>query len=169
MLKTLLECLASDDKEVEIQVLLTLIEMLKCPDLVESFSKYAELLVLKVLHCHKAEDPSKPMNTTDTSSSPTSVGMRCAYQAQGLKTAEKCAAMIATVLPASQIIPLASTTITTEPYPRNIGAIKMLQEAAEHWGREAVEPHLAQIMPELIRVRIRSTAMYLSASAVFLN
>lgn len=153
LLKTLLECLASEDKQLEIQVLQTLIEMLKCPDLVESFSKYAELLVLKVLHAHKIDElPQKACEVTGSSAVAVTSPDRPAKQWHGLKVAEKCAAMIARVLPVDQIIRLASTSITTEPFPKNVGAIKMLHEAVEHRGREAIEPYLSDIMPGLITV-----------------
>jgi CLIP-associating protein 1/2 len=48
--------LASDHKEIQIEVLQSLIDMLKCPELSESFSNYAELLVLKVIRAHKFDD-----------------------------------------------------------------------------------------------------------------
>ncbi|XP_043280506.1 CLIP-associating protein 1-A isoform X2 [Venturia canescens] len=167
LLKTLLECLASEDKQLEIQVLQTLIEMLKCPELVESFSKYAELVVLKVLHAHKIDEPpEKPCDATSSSAVAVTSPDRPAKQWHGLKVAEKCAAMIARVLPVDQIIRLASTSITTEPFPKNVGAIKMLHEAVEHRGREAIEPYLSEIMPGLITAyddhesKVRKSAVF---------
>ena len=134
-------------------VLDTLTEMLKCPDLVESFSKYSELLVLKVLSAHNDDSltPSPPESSGGTTA--TSSPMHATKQMLRVKSAEKCAAMLAKVLPADVIIRLASTTITTEPFPKNRGAIKMLNAAVEQGGREAIEPHLPMIMPGLIMVR----------------
>lgn len=60
---------------------------------------------------------------------------------------------MAMVLKPEQIIHLVSTIIATETYPLNMGAIKMLHKVVEHWGREAIEPHLAKVMPGLIKVR----------------
>jgi len=60
---------------------------------------------------------------------------------------------MAMVLKPEQIIHLVSTIIATESYPLNMGAIKMLHKVVEHWGREAIEPHLAKVMPGLIKVR----------------
>ena len=74
----------------------------------------------------------------------------CFYQV--LWMAEKCAATIAMVLKPEQVIHLVSTIITTEPYPLNMGAIKMLHKVVEHWGRDAIEPHLTKVMPGLIKV-----------------
>lgn len=58
------------------------------------------------------------------------------------------------VLKPEQIIHLVSTIIATEPYPLNMGAIKMLHKVVEHWGRDAIEPHLAKVMPGLIKVSL---------------
>lgn len=69
--------------------------------------------------------------------------------------AEKCAATIAMVLKPEQVIHLVSTIITTEPYPLNMGAIKMLHKVVEHWGRDAIEPHLSKVMPGLIKVNVK--------------
>lgn len=60
---------------------------------------------------------------------------------------------MAMVLKPDQIIHLVSTIIATESYPLNMGAIKMLHKVVEHWGREAIEPHLAKVMPGLIKVK----------------
>lgn len=68
--------------------------------------------------------------------------------------AEKCAATVAVILPPEQTIQSAVSIITTEPFPRNMGAIKMLQKVVETWGREAIEPHLPKVMPGLIQVMI---------------
>lgn len=67
--------------------------------------------------------------------------------------AEKCAATIAMVLKPELTINLVANIITTEPYPLNMGAIKMLHKVVEHWGRDSIEPHLAKVMPRLIKVR----------------
>lgn len=60
---------------------------------------------------------------------------------------------MAMVLKPEQIIHLVSTIIATETYPLNMGAIKMLHKVVEHWGRDAIEPHLAKVMPGLIKVK----------------
>jgi len=60
---------------------------------------------------------------------------------------------MAMVLKPEQIIHLVSTIIATESYPLNMGAIKMLHKVVEQWGRDAIEPHLATVMPGLIKVR----------------
>ncbi|XP_043496753.1 CLIP-associating protein 1 isoform X8 [Polistes fuscatus] len=140
LLKTLLDRVNSDSQQLQIEVLQTLIEMLKCPELLECFSVFPELLVLKVITAHKFDDQK-----ADGTSSGDSV------RAPVLRTAEKCAATIATVLRPEQIILVVSTIITTEPFPLNMGAIKMLHKIVEHWGREAIEPHLSKIMPGLIK------------------
>ncbi|KAK0076346.1 hypothetical protein PV325_005547 [Microctonus aethiopoides] len=149
LLKTMLDCLATDDKALEIEVLKTLIEMLKCRELIESFSNYAELLILKVLNEHKADayDPSSgsPRRGTNHSGTPNST-----KPLQLLKAAEDCAAMIATVLPPEQTIHLALTTIRTEPFPKNVAAIKMIQNVIEHRGRKGIEEFLDAIMATLM-------------------
>ncbi|XP_078036043.1 CLIP-associating protein isoform X4 [Augochlora pura] len=140
LLKTLLDSLTNDSKKMQVEVLQTLIDMLKCPELVDSFSVYPELLVLKVINAYKLDDP-KQDSSTSSSNTRSSV----------FWVAEKCAATIAMVLKPEQIIHLVSTIITTEPYPLNMGAIKMLHKVVEHWGRDAIEPHLSKVMPGLIK------------------
>lgn len=56
------------------------------------------------------------------------------------------------VLKPEQVIHLVSTIITTESFPLNMGAIKMLHKVVEHWGKDAIEPHLSKVMPGLIKV-----------------
>ena len=48
--------MALDNKDIQIEVLQSLIDMLRCPELAESFTHYAELLVLKVIRAHKFDD-----------------------------------------------------------------------------------------------------------------
>ena len=69
--------------------------------------------------------------------------------------AEKCAATVAVILPPEQTIQFASSMMTTEPFPQNMGAIKMLNKVVEHYGREAIEPHLSKVMPGLLMVIIK--------------
>lgn len=71
---------------------------------------------------------------------------------QVLRVAEKCAAALATVLPPDHIIRLVSSIMYTEPYPQNMGAVKMLHRVVEHWGKDVIEPHLDNVMPRLIEV-----------------
>ncbi|XP_054015820.1 CLIP-associating protein 1-A isoform X4 [Hylaeus anthracinus] len=139
ILKTLLDSLTNDSKKLQVEVLQTLIDMLKCPDLVDSFSVYPELLVLKVITVYKLDDQKQ--DTSSSGNTRTSI----------FWMAEKCAATIAMVLKPEPIIHLVSTIITTEPYPLNMGAIKMLHKVVEHWGRDAIEPHLSKVMPGLIK------------------
>lgn len=56
MLKVLIDGLSNDGKTIQVEVLQTLIDMLKCSELVESFSSYNELLVLKVINAYKSDD-----------------------------------------------------------------------------------------------------------------
>lgn len=56
MLKALLDSLSNDGKVIQVEVLQTLIDMLKCSELIESFSSYNELLVLKVIYAYKSDD-----------------------------------------------------------------------------------------------------------------
>ncbi|XP_024877946.1 CLIP-associating protein 1 isoform X2 [Temnothorax curvispinosus] len=139
VLKVLLDSLSNDGKVVQVEVLQTLIDMLKCSDLIESFSSYNELLVLKVIYAYKSDDQKVDSSSGSGGRSPVHWN------------AEKCAATMAMVLKPEQIIHLVSTIIATESYPLNMGAIKMLHKVVEHWGREAIEPHLAKVMPGLIK------------------
>ncbi|XP_076241952.1 CLIP-associating protein isoform X2 [Calliopsis andreniformis] len=139
LFKTLLDSLTNDNKKMQVEVLQTFIEMLKCSELVDSFSVYPELLVLKVISAYKTDDQAIDSSSASNSRNPV------------LWTAEKCAATIAMVLKPEQIIHLVSTIITTESFPLNMGAIKMLHKLVEHWGRDAIEPHLSKVMPGLIK------------------
>ncbi|XP_020281280.1 CLIP-associating protein 1-A isoform X3 [Pseudomyrmex gracilis] len=139
VLKVLLDSLSNDGKVIQVEVLQTLIDMLKCSELVENFSSYNELLVLKVIYAYKSDDQKVDSSSGSGGRSPVHW------------SAEKCAATMAMVLKPDQIIHLVSTIIATESYPLNMGAIKMLHKVVEHWGREAIEPHLAKVMPGLIK------------------
>ncbi|XP_011701929.1 PREDICTED: CLIP-associating protein 1-A isoform X5 [Wasmannia auropunctata] len=139
VLKVLLDSLSNDGKMIQVEVLQTFIDMLKCSELIESFSSYNELLVLKVINAYKSDDQKVDSSSGSGGRSPV------------LWNAEKCAATMAMVLKPEQIIHLVSTIIATETYPLNMGAIKMLHKVVEHWGREAIEPHLSKVMPGLIK------------------
>ncbi|XP_070166547.1 CLIP-associating protein 2 isoform X5 [Polyergus mexicanus] len=139
VLKVLLDSLSNDGKVIQVEVLQTLIDMLKCQELIESFSSYNELLVLKVIYAYKSDDQKVDSSSGSGGRSPVHWN------------AEKCAATMAMVLKPEQIIHLVSTIIATESYPLNMGAIKMLHKVVEHWGRDAIEPHLAKVMPGLIK------------------
>ncbi|XP_076390265.1 CLIP-associating protein isoform X11 [Megachile rotundata] len=155
LLKTLLDSLTNDSKKMQVEVLQTLIDMLKCPELVDSFSVYPELLVLKVINAYKLDDQKQDSSSSSSNS-----------RSPVLWMAEKCAATIAMVLKPEQVIHLVSTIITTEPYPLNMGAIKMLHKVVEHWGRDAIEPHLSKVMPGLIKA-YDDTESAVRKSAVF--
>lgn len=58
----LLEQLGSTEASVRAQVLVVLSEMFKKTSLTTSFTNYVELLVLRVLQCHK--DPTKDVRTS---------------------------------------------------------------------------------------------------------
>ncbi|XP_066597244.1 CLIP-associating protein isoform X3 [Prorops nasuta] len=137
VLKTLLDCLTEGRNTPKDAVLETLYSILQCPQLAENFAAYPELLVLKVINAYKCDEPKSESLGSGKSAYPYG--------------AEKCAEAIATVLQPDQIIHLVSTIITTEPYPANMAAIKMLNKVVMHWGREAVEPHLSKLMPGLIK------------------
>ncbi|XP_011861467.1 PREDICTED: CLIP-associating protein 1-A isoform X2 [Vollenhovia emeryi] len=154
VLKVLLDSLSNDEKVIQVEVLQTLIDMLKCPDLVESFSSYNELLILKVIYAYKSDDQKVESSSSSGGRSPVHWN------------AEKCAATMAMVLKPEQIIHLVSTIIATEPYPMNMGAIKMLHKVVEHWGRDAIEPHLSKVMPGLIKA-YDDTESAVRKSAVF--
>ncbi|RLU22917.1 hypothetical protein DMN91_005195 [Ooceraea biroi] len=163
VLKVLLDSLSNDGKVIQVEVLQTLVEMLRCSELVECFSSYNELLVLKVIYAYKCDEQKvdssggsgsrSPVNTDSSlcDANPTPAYLRPWHLQQVNWNAEKCAATMAMVLKPEQIIHLVSTIIATESYPLNMGAIKMLHKVVEHWGREAIEPHLAKVMPGLIK------------------
>ncbi|XP_057320337.1 CLIP-associating protein 1-A isoform X5 [Microplitis mediator] len=147
LLKTMLDCLALDDKSLEIEVLKTLIEMLKCRDLTNYFDDFADLLILKVLNEHKSEAYEGSSSSPRRGHS----SAQCAKPLQLLKAAEDCAAMIAAVLPAHKTIHLALTTAKTEPFPKNVAAIKMIQNVVEHRGKEALGAQIDDVMGTLMQ------------------
>lgn len=73
VLKTLLDSLSNDGKVVQVEVLQTLIDMLKCPELVESFSFYPELLILKVIYAYKSDDQKLDSSSGSGGRSPVSI------------------------------------------------------------------------------------------------
>lgn len=72
LLKTLLDSLTNDSKKMQVEVLQTLIDMLKCTELVDSFSVYPELLVLKVINAYKLDDQKQDSSSSSNSRSPVS-------------------------------------------------------------------------------------------------
>ncbi|XP_051174524.1 CLIP-associating protein 1-A isoform X3 [Leptopilina boulardi] len=154
LLKCLLENLNSEQVKFVLEILKTLTEMVKCMELVEIFTSYADLLVLKVINAHKFEEQNEEAYKLTVN------------RIEILRIAEKCAATIATILPADRIINLTSSIITTEEYPRNMGAIKMLQKVVEYHGRQVIEPFLDQVMPSLIQAydhresKVRKSAVF---------
>lgn len=72
MLKTLLDSLSNDGKVIQVEVLQTLIDMLKCSELVESFSSYPELLILKVIYAYKSDDQKVDSSSGSGGRSPVS-------------------------------------------------------------------------------------------------
>ncbi|XP_011503342.1 PREDICTED: CLIP-associating protein 1-A [Ceratosolen solmsi marchali] len=160
LLKTLIGSLASDNKEMQIEVLQSLIDMLKCPELSESFSNYAELLVLKVIRAHKFDDQKSDISSSCNNSRTT------VKYPEVLRMAEKCAATVAVILPPEQTIQFASSMMTTEPFPQNMGAIKMLHKVVEYYGKEAIKLHLLKVMPGLLKA-YDDTESTVRKSAVF--
>lgn len=73
LLKTLLDSLTNDSKKMQVEVLQTLIDMLKCTELVDSFSVYPELLVLKVINAYKLDDQKQDSSSSSNSRSPVSI------------------------------------------------------------------------------------------------
>ncbi|XP_044589311.1 CLIP-associating protein 1-A isoform X2 [Cotesia glomerata] len=147
LLKTMLDCLALDDKSLEIEVLKTLIEMLKCRDLTNYFDDFADLLILKVLNEHKSDAYEGSSSSPRRGNS----SAHCAKPLQLLKAAEDCAAMIAAVLPPHKTIHLALTTAKTEPFPKNVAAIKMIQNVVEHRGKDALGALIDDVMGTLMQ------------------
>ncbi|XP_063985621.1 CLIP-associating protein 1 isoform X3 [Diachasmimorpha longicaudata] len=147
-LKTMLDLLATNNKPLEIEVLKTLVEMLRCKELLDNFQPYVELLVIKVLDEHKPDAYDPNSGSPRRGGHGATVGSTKPLQL--LKAAEDCAAVIATVLPPSHIIHLALPTIQTEPFPRNVAAIKMIQNLVEHGGKNAIEGQLDGIMNTLM-------------------
>ena len=73
LLRTLLDSLTNDSKKMQVEVLQTLIDMLKCTELVDSFSVYPELLVLKVINAYKLDDQKQDSSSSSNSRSPVSM------------------------------------------------------------------------------------------------
>lgn len=75
VLKVLLDSLSNDDKVIQVEVLQTLIDMLKCQELIESFSSYNELLVLKVIYSYKSDDQKVDSSSGSGGRSPVSIDL----------------------------------------------------------------------------------------------
>ncbi|KAF4521330.1 hypothetical protein B566_EDAN002335 [Ephemera danica] len=127
LLRVLLEQLGSPEASVRAQVLVVLTEMFRKTSLTTSFANYVELLVLRVLQCHK--DSVKDV----------------------ARNAEQCAAAMVTVLPADLVTRVLSPLITTAEYPLNQAAIKMLNRLVEQRSNAEVESHLGELMPLLLK------------------
>lgn len=73
MLKILLDSLSNDGKVIQVEVLQTLIDMLKCSELVESFSFYPDLLILKVIYAYKSDDQKVDTSSGSGGRSPVNI------------------------------------------------------------------------------------------------
>lgn len=73
VLKVLLDSLSNDGKVIQVEVLQTLIDMLKCQELIENFSSYNELLVLKVIYAYKSDDQKVDSSSGSGGRSPVSI------------------------------------------------------------------------------------------------
>ncbi|XP_059478999.1 CLIP-associating protein 1-A isoform X3 [Neocloeon triangulifer] len=127
LLRVLLEQLSSSDSNIRVQVLQVLTEMFRKSSLSTSFTNYVELLVLRILQCHK--DPVKDV----------------------VRAAEQCAAAMVTVLSCDLVIRVLSPLITTAEFPLNQAAIKMLNRLVEQQSGAEVEAHLGDLMPLLLK------------------
>ncbi|CAB3383705.1 Hypothetical predicted protein [Cloeon dipterum] len=127
LLRVLLEQLGSSDSNLRVQVLQVLTEMFRKSSLATSFTNYVELLVLRILQCHK--DPVKDV----------------------VRGAELCAAAMVSVLPSDLVIRVLSPLITTAEFPLNQAAIKMLNRLVEHQTGAEVQAHLGDLMPLLLK------------------
>ncbi|XP_075218993.1 CLIP-associating protein isoform X2 [Lycorma delicatula] len=127
ILRVLLTQLGSNEPAVRSLVLASLTEMMKKRALADSFNNYVELLVLKVLQAFK--DGTKEVQ----------------------RSAEICAATIASLLAPELVIRVLVPLITTGDYPVNLGAIKTLTKLVETRGRDPVQNYLPDLMPGLIQ------------------
>jgi len=75
VLKVLLDSLSNDGKVIQVEVLQTLIDMLKCQELIENFSSYNELLVLKVIYAYKSDDQKVDSSSGSGGRSPVSIDL----------------------------------------------------------------------------------------------
>lgn len=73
VLKILLDSLSNDSKTIQVEVLQTLIDMLKCSELTDSFSLYPELLILKVIYAYKSDDQKVDPSSGSGGRSPVSI------------------------------------------------------------------------------------------------
>ncbi|XP_069119548.1 CLIP-associating protein 1-like isoform X8 [Argopecten irradians] len=129
ILLILLETLGDNDGQVRALALRVLREILRNQP--QRFRDYAELTTLRILEAHK--DSVREV----------------------VRSAEECADTLANYIPPEQSVRILNPIIQTAQFPINLAAIKMQNKVIELLPKEAVESMMGDMIPGLLRVRIR--------------
>ncbi|XP_050096299.1 CLIP-associating protein isoform X6 [Anopheles aquasalis] len=141
IMKMLLHLMESQNNDVLIASLHTLGRIVRSADMKACWSKFLELILLKIIDCYKiSKEVSREIDTI--------------------------VVKIAGVLPLDISINILNPVIATGEFPANLCALKILTELTQKQGKDLTDNHLDSIMPNVVRLADDSQSMVRKA-AVF--
>ncbi|XP_035790553.1 CLIP-associating protein-like isoform X5 [Anopheles albimanus] len=141
IMKMLLHLMESQNNDVLIASLHTLGRIVRSADMKACWSKFLELILLKIIDCYKiSKEVSREIDTI--------------------------VVKIAGVLPLDISVNILNPVIATGEFPANLCALKILTELTQKQGKDLTDNHLDSIMPNVVRLADDSQSMVRKA-AVF--
>uniref|UniRef100_A0A2M3ZFX3 Putative microtubule associated-protein orbit n=1 Tax=Anopheles braziliensis TaxID=58242 RepID=A0A2M3ZFX3_9DIPT len=141
IMKMLLHLMESQNNDVLIASLQTLGRIVRSADMKACWSKFLELILLKIIDCYKiSKEVSREIDTI--------------------------VVKIAGVLPLDISVNILNPVIATGEFPANLCALKILTELTQKQGKDLTDNHLDSIMPNVVRLTDDSQSMVRKA-AVF--
>ncbi|XP_049543118.1 CLIP-associating protein isoform X1 [Anopheles darlingi] len=141
IMKMLLHLMESQNNDVLIASLHTLGRIVRSTDMKACWSKFLELILLKIIDCYKiSKEVSREIDTI--------------------------VVKIAGVLPLDISVNILNPVIATGEFPANLCALKILTELTQKQGKDLTDNHLDSIMPNVVRLADDSQSMVRKA-AVF--
>uniref|UniRef100_A0A2M4A609 Putative microtubule associated-protein orbit n=1 Tax=Anopheles triannulatus TaxID=58253 RepID=A0A2M4A609_9DIPT len=141
IMKMLLHLMESQNNDVLIASLHTLGRIVRSTDMKACWSKFLELILLKIIDCYKI---SKEVS----------------------REIDSIVVKIAGVLPLDISVNILNPVIATGEFPANLCALKILTELTQKQGKDLTDNHLDSIMPNVVRLADDSQSMVRKA-AVF--
>lgn len=156
-MKTVMLLVQSTNVEIIVAALNVIQRMIQSQEMKENWTKFLELIVLKIIDCYKV---SKEVSSTCemcltiryTYSPP-----HFLYLQVGRKI-DYIIPRIAEHLPLDPTINILNPIIKTGAFPANLCAIKIMTDLAEKQGNQLSDAHLDSIMNEIGPVSITSQA-----------
>jgi len=127
-MKMLLNLIGSTNEAIMISALKTLSRIICSNDMKQCWSKFLELILLKIIDCYKTSK-------------------------EATREIDAIIPKITLTLPLDISINILNPVIATDCYPSNLCAVKLLSELIYDQGKDLTDHHLDIIMPNIARVR----------------